>query len=278
MVPRSATSATDITLAATGMSDANSMSGAASGRSGVPGEDRTETPPPAGEVRRVAAALRRLAPAEWPHSHPQAALAVLDAVHSVNCNHATTVRPLIGRYCDFRRAGGADPRRDTAVDLRDVIVQAGGPDVFAAEVLANRQLTSTSNGIPKSEACLRLAELLVDHGVSSVAALRRRQRSRAGLEEVARAWRAVPGQRSGRTWRWFLMMTGVPGPRVDVEIRHWVSGVLGRVVGPGEAADLLGAATSRTRLAPAQVDRRVSLDIAERKGSRRTAAPAVDGT
>src|SRR5690606_20462468 len=162
--------------------------------------------------------------------YDETGLSLLDAVYSVNANYETTTRKVIERYRD-NRAGQAD--NDTAEDLIDVIDRSGGPEAFAAEVVRNRQRTSTRNGILKSEAVHQLAGLLTARDAATKAQVEKL--SPEQLKELEAAWRSVRGQRSGITWRYFLMLLGVEGVKPDRMIIRFIARTIGRRPSPDAA-------------------------------------------
>jgi hypothetical protein len=45
-------------------------------------------------------------------------------------------------------------------------------------------------------------------------------------EQLKQAWLAVPGQRSGISWRYLLMLAGIPEVKPDRMIRRFVADAL----------------------------------------------------
>ncbi len=70
-------------------------------------------------------------------------------------------------------------------------------------------------------------------------------------------WLALPGQRSGLTWCYFLMNSGMPGVKADPMITRWVSRAVGRTVKPTEAEAILLAAAGRLDVDAKHVDHAV---------------------
>jgi hypothetical protein len=198
-----------------------------------------------GDVAKVVARCQALlGPAEsWvaPAGYPDGlALCVLDSVWSIGVQYGGVVA-VLRRYRSLRTAGGADADRDGLTELAAVIDRAGGPDVFAVEV-ANRQRTSTRGGILKAEAVLRCARGLIGLDVASTAGLLGCDADR--LIAAQRAWCAVPGQRSGISWRYLRLLAGAPDVKPDRMIIRFVQAAIGRVPPAGEAAALVTAAAA----------------------------------
>lgn len=212
----------------------------------------------------LAAAIRKLPEAIWPGGYDETGLSLLDAVYSVNANYETTTRKVIERYRD-NRAGQAD--NDTAEDLIDVIDRSGGPEAFAAEVVRNRQRTSTRNGILKSEAVHQLAGLLTARDAATKAQVEKL--SPEQLKELEAAWRSVRGQRSGITWRYFLMLLGVEGVKPDRMIIRFIARTIGRRPSPDAAVDLITSAAAEAGLSATQADHRIWASESRGKRNRR---------
>src|SRR5687768_1303224 len=100
------------------------------------------------------------------------ALAILDSIWSIGVRYDGIVVPVLGRYREWRREQGADPAVDGAVELREAIRSAGGPEAFASDVVRNRNRTSTRNGILKADAVARCVEGLIDAGIATAGGLR----------------------------------------------------------------------------------------------------------
>ncbi len=90
------------------------------------------------------------------------------------------------------------------------------------------------------------ARALADRGLDSTGDLR--QAIATGqAEPLERVWRAVPGQGSGISWRYLLMLTGLPQIKPDRMIRRFVADALQLAqVDPGTAAELLMAVADTT--------------------------------
>jgi hypothetical protein len=197
---------------------------------------------------RVVAHVRRTLgdPAGWtaPDDHTSVALAAIDSVWGIGVNFAS-VRKVLERYRAARRAAGADPESDGPAQLLALIDDAGGADGFA-ELVGNRQRTSTRNGVLKAEAVQRIAAVLDEAGLSTVAAVR--AASDDALAGLRAAWSQVPGQRSGLSLDAFLMVCGRGGVKADRMVRRFVADALGttetRVAEARAGALLISAAAA----------------------------------
>lgn len=121
-----------------------------------------------------------------------------------------SVRRVIARYESARPGLAAT---DGAYELRFTFEDRGGVDGWVRDI-GNRHRTSTRPGAPlTAEVILEAATVLQHADVLSTQDLRALDGER--LAEVKARWLALPGQRSGISWRYFLMLTGVPGVKAD---------------------------------------------------------------
>ena len=146
---------------------------------------------------------------------------------------------VLNSYRGSRRETGGEPSTDGPTELLAVIGAAGGPKGWA-DSLGNHQLTSTRSGILKAQAVEQAATGLQQRGVE-------RPHDLAGLspdrlDELKGTWRAIPGQRSGISWRYLLLLIGMPEVKPDRMIVRFVSAAVGRKSDLGTTAELVRAA------------------------------------
>ncbi|VXB44002.1 hypothetical protein NOCARDAX2BIS_220133 [Nocardioides sp. AX2bis] len=169
---------------------------------------------------------------------------MLNAVFSTG-NQSDAVVRVLGRYCARRDEQGADPKRDGPDELIAEIERCGGPDEFADE-LDNHWRAWQSKAAPyKTTVILGAAQLLKGSDVQTSDDLKLAMASADEHNRLKSGWLALPGQRSGLTWRYFLMNSGMPGIKADRMITRWVSRAVGRTVKPTEAEAILLAAAER---------------------------------
>jgi hypothetical protein len=189
-----------------------------------------------------------------PDGYKSVGLAIIDGVWSIGVRYQS-VENVVARYRAGRLAIGGDPDADRPEDVRRFIESCGGSEVFAAR-MANRQRTSTRNGILKAEAVLREARILENEGIAVPADLVGADEER--LDHLRREWSSVPGQGSGVSWRAFSMLVGLPDVKPDRMVRRFVAGALGRpnqnAVGVNEARELVMAAAARLGVSPRDLD------------------------
>jgi len=147
------------------------------------------------------------------------ALCIIDAVWSIGVKYGGVVT-VLNRYREWV-PGGANAEVRTSAELAEDIKDVGGPDGFADLVVKNRQRTSSTNGIPKAEAVQRCAAILRDLRILTPAEL---QKPESNAREQAKAlWKQVPGQRSGISWHYLLMLAQVEDIKADRMILGFVA-------------------------------------------------------
>lgn len=194
-------------------------------------------------------------PAGWPAAttYRSLALAVIDSLWSIGVRY-TGVRNVIARYRAYRSRDGADADQDTATDLADVIDRAGGPEGFA-EIVANRQRTSSRGGILKAEAVRIATDVLTDAGIMAIGDLA--SATPEQLAESRERWTAIRGQGSGLSWDYLLMLSGMPGVKADRMVRRFVADALRcdeQDVSQADAHSLVTEAASLLGLSVSELD------------------------
>lgn len=156
------------------------------------------------------------------------ALCILDAIYSTG-SHPTAIDNVVDRY--IARHG----RADGAKSLRYSIAAAGGPDVWAREVIHNLKPAHVHPGaILRAEVVDRATRLMADHGIDTVddllAAVGDEPSTGRHANEVARGWRALPSQKSGISWRNLLMLAGCDHFEIDHRVQGYIREVAGFLV------------------------------------------------
>lgn len=106
-------------------------------------------------------------------------------------------------------------------------------------------------------ACHLSMRLLVSASVHNRDELEAALANSASHDRLKQSWLALPGQRSGLTWRYFLMNPGMPGVKADRMITRWTSRALRRTVTPAEAERILIGAAERLSLDTRHLDHAV---------------------
>ncbi|BBE48931.1 hypothetical protein G9444_6303 [Rhodococcus erythropolis] len=175
-----------------------------------------------------------------PDGYPQSlALCIIDSISSTGA-HYNSVKNILRHYIDYRIAQGGDADTDNAGTLLGTFDELGGPQEWAA-MTNNRKPTSTAKGAPlKAAAIHEAAGRLRQLGIDSTDDLRAADADE--LESAKKAWATVPGQRSGITWNYFLMLAGIPGVKADRMVIRYVANAIGTTpedVSAAEAAMLV---------------------------------------
>lgn len=181
-------------------------------------------------------------PGRWfePGVYESVALAVLNSIYSTG-HHFTGVLNALDRYRAARIADGFDPDRDSAADLVAAVDRWGGVPGLVQRT--NNWATSSKNGAPrKADAALGAARILSSEGLNTVEEVRAALSDPEAQETspAKKQWLRLPGQRSGLTWTYFLMLCGVPGVKADRMVVRYISTALGHHIDPKEAAWLVG--------------------------------------
>ncbi|MUL63188.1 heme peroxidase [Mycobacterium sp. CBMA 234] len=170
-------------------------------------------------------------PADWPakfgypNAYPDSlALCIIDAIYVTGARHLT-VEKIVERYRAYRAGQGADADTDGAPELVANVEELGGPHQWAAQI-GNRRPTSTTKDAPlRSLALMEAAQGLVALGIRTAEDLRVVAADAELADEAKQVWRSVPGQRSGFTWRYLVMLAELPGAD------RTVAGYVGRELG-----------------------------------------------
>jgi hypothetical protein len=175
---------------------------------------------------------------------------VIDAVFSIGVRYEST-QAVVERYAEWaqlvrNRPADAFPARDAQQPLTVLVehIEQIGAESFAADVVKNRQRTSTRNGVLKSEAVAQFASVLVAHDVlylQDVAA-------KATDKQLDDTLRAVRGQGSGISIAYFFMLAGDDGlVKPDRMLQRFVCRALERPVTLEEIQPLVAAACEQLR-------------------------------
>jgi hypothetical protein len=176
---------------------------------------------------------------------------VIDAVWSIGVRYEG-VRRVVGRYSEhaglplIRSDRSRLPAKDEQQSLRTFceMAQDFGADRMATLVFRNRQRTSSRSGILKAEAVYRFASCLRANGVEYFQDVAAAMKDQA----VERAIRTIPGQGSGLSLRYFLMLAGSDEfIKSDRMINRFVESILHRPVSSTEADALLRESALRLR-------------------------------
>ncbi|WP_123919703.1 heme peroxidase [Georgenia muralis] len=177
------------------------------------------------------------------------------------------MQKVVARYRTHRgeeRANG-----DDLDDIRNVFAELGGVEGWTRTV-GNRHESSTAARAPlKAEVILRAATRLPQLGVTTTEDLRTAPEPK--VHDFKAAWLALPGQKSGISWRYLLMLAGVPGVKPDRMVRRFVESSSVPVdpwMSAGEVAELVEEAARRLGVSASALDHAIWLHESGRKASK----------
>ncbi len=187
-----------------------------------------------------------------PTGYPDSlALCIIDSIQSLGVRYST-VEHVVQRYRAARPGAAATDGPDELLSTFD---ERDGVDRWAQDI-GNRNRTSTQPGAPLKASAIRGAASFIEGaGVATPAALRA-----LGPEQLAllkAGWIRLPGQRSGISWRYFLMLAGVPGVKADRMICRFVQNASGKTkpaIAPGAAGQAVETAARRLDVSATTLD------------------------
>ncbi len=177
-------------------------------------------------LRKALGDLARPQP-EGEYQYSSLALCVVDAVYSIGVRYESTWRTV----SDFARRQSWEVDRKKAnreVEVTDLLrilrPYENRWEQMAIEIFRNSQRTSRRSGILKAEAVYRFAQVLHSFGIETFS-----DALRLGLrDEVKNAIASIPGQGSGISYSYFLILAGHPDAvKPDRMVSRFVADALG---------------------------------------------------
>lgn len=166
-------------------------------------------------------------------------ICVIDAVYSIGVQYKSTERTVV-EWC--MRNGwqwsrlSSDQERTISEFVKILRPYENRWEEMATQVFHNRQRTSTRSGILKAEAVYRLARTFQEFGIETLADVLKAELR----EDVRRAVVAIPGQGSGLSYSYLLMLAGNENAvKPDRMIRRFVAEALGARNVPPEVCERL---------------------------------------
>lgn len=192
-------------------------------------------------------------------------LCIIDAVFSIGVRYEGT-RATVGRWCAFagwpRLRAEAGPEHSVSDFLS--LLQARPVEELAAEAFGNRQRTSSRSGILKAQAVGLFSATLQAHGIERLG----QTDDPISMAAVGDEVRMIPGQGSGVSFEYFLMLAGSDEfVKADRMVCRYVGHAVGeqRPVTPHTARVMLAGAAKRLGVAPRALDYAVWSAERERK-------------
>jgi hypothetical protein len=195
----------------------------------------------------------------WAHT----SLCVLDAVFSINAHYERHTVPTCHRYAAW--AGISVPLSGSEhlpvpneQPLQGFVthIRTQGEEAFSSQVLRNRQRVRANHGAPlKAEAASNYAEILVAHGITTLADVNALLADLDQLEAVEHDLAGVAGHGSGARLAYLWMLMGdASSIKPDRMVLRWLRVVLHRAVTTSEAIKLITGAAARLGCTPWELD------------------------
>ena len=177
------------------------------------------------EIRKSGINLTRELPDEYRYSCLP--LCVVDAVFSIGVNYRST-RKVVSNWCGCQNPPWLLLRKRGAPEhtiTEFVALLRAHYAEFLVTVFRNRQRTSSRGGILKAEAVALFSEALQEHGIDTLMDTRDGVRN----SKVELDIRKIPGQGSGISFEYFLMLAGSDAyVKADRMICRFVARALGQ--------------------------------------------------
>ncbi|MDN4479703.1 hypothetical protein [Demequina muriae] len=190
------------------------------------------------------------------------ALCAIDSVYSLSVRYGAT-RNVVARYVAHRAASGANANTDSLDGLLRTINAVGGAAACASVLFENQHRAPGTKRL-KSEALHGAASKLVALDIRTTEDLR--GCASEDLANVGRAWTSESGL-GYASWRYLLMLAGVPGVKIDRMISRYVVPVLGKNVTKSEIEATFAGVAERLEVGIHELDHAVWRKQSGRVGS-----------
>jgi hypothetical protein len=140
-------------------------------------------------------------PQEYNYRHLP--LCVIDSVFSIGVRYQG-VTNTINRFCNYFCIDKFSSNKELTVSGVLTLIEGESIQHITDKIFVNRQRTSSVNGILKTEAVIHFLKTLQKFHFESLSDVKRF----AGNSELEDAIRLIPGQRSGISFKYFLMLAG----------------------------------------------------------------------
>lgn len=183
------------------------------------------------------------------------ALCIIDSVQSTGIKYVN-VENVVRKYRGHRRAQEDDPNTDGATQLLRTFDELRGPDGWARDIGTRHRTSSRADAPLKAVAIQSAARALLDRQIETAADLRTLDPASSTFNQVESAWLHVKAQSSGITWRYLLMLAGVPGVKPDRMIKRFVATALGlpESMTTGFAADAVAGTADSMGISASALD------------------------
>jgi hypothetical protein len=182
-------------------------------------------------MRHVEAKIDLAKAAKGPPSYwASLPLCIVDSVFSIQAKYTGVVR-VVNRWCESQvprwlEETSSKPTNDvgpTVLEFVDIMDRRLTGGCTYADLFGNRQLTSARSGILKAKAVHLFARALLDSGINTFGDLR----DRSKLETAEMRVKKIPGQGTGITFKYFLILAGEDDyVKSDTHLRRFVNDAL----------------------------------------------------
>lgn len=185
------------------------------------------------DVERLLAYIRKTIPdldkpsSDAAYKYASLPLCIIDAVFSIGVRYGSTMA-VVERWCkryDWEQERKEGIPHHTVSEFLELLRPYHNRwEQMATEIFGNRQRTSSRSGILKAEAVFKFAKTLHSFGIESFEdALKA-----ASRKDVRQGIESIPGQHSGISYDYFLMLVGdTNGVKADRMVRGFVAYALG---------------------------------------------------
>lgn len=170
-------------------------------------------------------------------------LCAINAIFSINTKYEAVLNAL-NRFCDHfdlelaHPTKGQIPSADKQKTVSEIynLIKDISPDTLASDIFKNKQRTSTTNGILKADASLRVIKILKDFGVETYQDIHKILDN----ETFEGCIKGIPGQSSGTSLKYFFMLTGSKDQiKPDRMILGFIKDATGLTLQPKDALSLI---------------------------------------
>lgn len=168
-------------------------------------------------------------------------ICVIDCVYSLRAQYFSTTVPVIKRYAAKYMNGDMYAEKDKLTDLIKHIDEAGGCEVFANDILKNRQKLSFRF---KSEICYELADKLSNLlNINTIEEFRNYN----NIDELDSVMRSIKGIGDAAI-NYMFMLAGDPNKcKPDIHIHNFIKLALGEYISNEECQELFTEAVIELR-------------------------------
>ena len=179
-------------------------------------------------IAKLPLASATLSPEYYYDSLPQC---IIDAVYSIGVRYASTRRTVIN-YCNNTGITRLPTPLGSPSDTHSVNNLLANIAAFptiedcAEGLFENKQKTSTRSGILKADAVKHFAMVLKSNGIQTLSDIR--TASAATISAIESNIKTIPGQKSGISFSYFLMLSGDDN---HMKIDRWLLRFVGDALG-----------------------------------------------